>query len=100
MVEELRRRQLQFVFVVFRAQWPTPVDQEDWRDQFLEELLRELRVPAIQARHVLVAEAAAQGRRADEFFVAGDGYPTTEQNRLIALKMKDYVTVPAVPSIR
>jgi hypothetical protein len=90
MVAELRSHQLQFVFVIFRAQWPTSLRNEDWRDRFLDETLRELHAPVIRTKDLIVAAAEAEGRAFPDFFVA-DGHPTSHLNELIAAEIKKHV---------
>jgi hypothetical protein len=86
-VDDLQRRSLDFVFVVFHPHWPgvTALDAEsDWRDPFLRELLDGRGVPYIWSKDLFREDLAGRSPRFEEWVVAANGHPTTRFNRLVA----------------
>jgi hypothetical protein len=92
--DELRRRELDFVCLVFHPHAPgiSALDgPPDWRDEFLRELLERERVPYLWSKDMLPPRAPGEAFDAARFILPGDGHPTTEFNELIAQRIKDAV---------
>ena len=86
-ISDLRRRDLEFLFVVFHPHWPTvsPLDDEtDWRDPFLRSLLEDEQVPYIWSKALFQAEMAGETPDFTDWIIPENGHPTTRFNRLVA----------------
>jgi hypothetical protein len=99
-IAELRRRQLDFVFLIFHPHNPvSPLDQElDWRDPFLKQLFREQQVPYIWSKTLFQQDVRTRGGQFtfDDYIVPDNGHPTSYFNRLIAAELKH--TILAAPT--
>lgn len=84
--DELRRRDVDFVCLVFHPHAPgvsTLDGPPDWRERFLRELLERERVPYIWSEDALPPRAPGEAFDAARF-ITPDGHPTTELNERIA----------------
>lgn len=89
MIEELRARNLEFVFLIFHPKEGPAFD--DWRDKFLRELLAAEQVPFLSARAIVKEDAMRNNRQPAEYYIPEDGHPTVDQNVLIANYLKNRV---------
>lgn len=86
-VAELRRRQLDFLFVLFH---PRPdLAKADWRTELVEDVLKGLDAPYISTRDVLQQSLARNPMSA--LISPSHNHPTTLYNQLIASEMKRWV---------
>lgn len=89
LIEELRARNLEFVFLIFHPKEGPVFD--DWRDKFLQELLAANQVPFLSARVIVKEDAMRNNRQPAEYYIPEDGHPTVDQNVLIANHLKNRV---------
>lgn len=97
-IEELRARNLEFIFLIFHPRERPVFD--DWRDEFLQELLTANEVPFLSARAIVKEDARRNNRQPGEYYISGDGHPTVEQNILIANQLKSRVLDLAISKSR
>ena len=93
-VDELKAKKLDFLFVVFHphAVGINPLDDNsNWRDQFLQELLIELEVPYVWSKKLFELDTQNRDFSFDEFIIPGNYHPTTYFNNLIAQEIKKYI---------
>lgn len=91
-IEELRANDIDFVFLIFHPHWPgiATLDQDNWRDQFLRELLEKENAPYIWSKDLF--EQDTQGRNfAIGQYILPDGHPTSYFNQLIVQAIKRHV---------
>jgi hypothetical protein len=97
-IEELRARKLDFVFLIFHPKAPPVFD--DWRDTFLKKLLSENRVPLLSTREIVGEDALRSRRDLAEYYIKGDGHPTALQNVLVAKELKTFILANGAPEQR
>jgi len=93
-INDLRSREFEFLFVVFHPHWPgiSPLDQEiDWRDPFLRSLLEAEQVPYIWSKDLFETEMAGERPDFSEWIIPENGHPTTRFNRLVADAIQSHV---------
>ena len=94
MVSDLRRRDLEFLFVVFHPHWPgvSGLDAEtDWRDPFLRDQLESRGVPYIWSKDLFRSATAGEAPDFSEWIIPENGHPTTRFNRLVADAIQERV---------
>ena len=86
--EELRRRELDFVFLVFHP--AQELRAPSWRSAWLAETLDELGVPHISTRRLL--EASVPDTPIPELVDPSNGHPTTLYNEVVAEAIADWAS--------
>lgn len=89
-LDELERRDLDFLFVVFHTEFPGVSElagRDDWRDRFLRRLLDERGVPYVWSKEIVAADMAARDLGPDAYIDPGHRHPTTRYNRLVAAEI-------------
>jgi hypothetical protein len=92
MIDELRKRHLQHVFVVFHID--RAVQEEnwiDWQGDLIERVLRDNDVPYILAKKIVRQHLRDHNGTIDDYYIKGDGHPTALQNKILADVMKNVV---------
>lgn len=95
LLNELRSRNLDYVFLIFHPSWTPEArsqyfkDGIDWRDSFLRQKLEEYNVPYIWSKDVIAK--SKQNDRSRNAFYQEDGHPSADFNKLIAEEIKQYV---------
>lgn len=97
-IEELRARNLDFVFLIFHPKDP-PVFN-NWRDAFLRELFSQNRVAFLSTREIVGEDALQSRRDITEYYIKGDGHPTALQNVLVAKELKNFILANGAPEQR
>ena len=93
-IDELRARDLDFIFLVFHPHWPgvTVLDAEtDWRDPFLRDVFDRYEVPYIWSKDLALADAGSTPLDIDTYLIPVDGHPNEYFNRIIAQAMKGHI---------
>lgn len=89
--DELGRRGLEFVFVVFHTQYPDPGEPPEppgWRNRLLRSLVEESGVPYVWSAEVLAEDIRAHGLDREAYIDPGHRHPTARYNRLIAAEIE------------
>ena len=89
-IRDLRKRELDFLFVIFHPQWAL-VDHDDWRDEFLVKLLDSNNVSYLSSKLILKQHAGQRDARYEDYYIDNGGHPNAYQNSIIADKLKKYL---------
>ena len=91
-IDELRKRQLQHVFVVFHIDRAVQnVNWIDWQGDLIERVLRDNHVPYISAKEIVRQHLREHNGTIDDYYIKGDGHPSALQNKILADVMKKVV---------
>jgi hypothetical protein len=98
-IDELDRRRLDYVFLVFHQYWAKvmSLEREDWRDAMILGVLTAHGAPFIWSTSVIRADAVRRGRRYVDYFIPGNGHPNVAQNRLLAVEIARRLREPCAP---
>ena len=89
MIHELRGRHLQHVFVIFHVDHAVQnADWIDWQNDLIEGVLRDNHVPYISAKEVVRKHLREHNGTVDDYYIKGDGHPSSLQNKILAEAMK------------
>jgi hypothetical protein len=97
-IDELRKRKLQHLFLVFhldRAVWD--LDWQDWENELIVRVLTDNHEPYLSAKEIIRQHLREHNGTIDDYFIKGDGHPTALQNRILAAAMKKAV-LGAIPA--
>jgi len=87
-IDDLKARNVHFIFVVFHADWPDPLDGPDtWRDNFIREILDKNHVPYIWTKELILEDMKKTGKDMSAYFLPTHHY-TDYANELVAREMK------------
>jgi len=89
-VNRLRQRGVEFIFLVFYPAAEVPND-DGWRQQFLEGWLQENGVPYLTTQPIVRQHMATSGRKLRDYYIPDDGHPTLLQNEIVAAALKETV---------
>jgi len=98
-IRDLRRRELDFVFVIFHPPWALAV-HHDWRDEFLVRLLEANDVPYLSSKLIVKRHAERHQARIEDYYLPDNGHPNAHQNRIIADELKRYLLARAPRTTR
>lgn len=90
----LRERSLDHLFVIFHPQWAgvsTLDGPDDWRDEFLRQVLEERKLPFVWTKDLLRADREARALSWNDYIDPDNGHPTTRYNRLVAAEIRSRV---------
>ena len=93
-IKELKDHNIDFFFLVFHGMWKgiTTLDfKDDWRDLFIKRILEEANIPYIWSKDIYKHDNIDRKNTLLKYFIAGDGHPTTYNNKLIAEEIKKRV---------
>jgi hypothetical protein len=87
-IDDLKRRDIPFIFVVFHADWPDPIDGPDtWRNDFIREILDKNQVQYVWTKGLILEDMKKTGNDLTAYFDSTRHY-TDYTNALIAREMK------------
>ena len=91
-IQELRQKRLQHIFVVFYPD-RSLLDEnwEDWRERFIERVLGDNHIPYISTKEIVKKHLSEHHGSLEDYYIKGDGHPTAYQNKLLADVMKKVV---------
>ncbi len=92
-VAGLERRGLDYLLLIFHPHLPrtSRLDENDWRDAWLRNLLDELDVPYIWTKDLFRRDASTEPLAFERYILPDNGHPTTYFNELIAAEIKRHV---------
>jgi hypothetical protein len=93
--DELKRNNIDFVFVVFHyldAGIPEyKIDHDNWRDRFLEKFISDNEILYISSKDVIKQDMAAHNHTIGDYIDKKNHHPTTYLNELMAREIKKVV---------
>jgi hypothetical protein len=87
-INELRKNQIEYVFLVFHPM--KAVENDDWRNTFLEKLLMDNGAPFLLTKQMIKKDAMQKNKDFQEYFLP-DGHPNKYQNEIIAGEIKRFI---------
>ena len=94
-VEDLRKRKIDFVFLVFHYIRPERgefhIDHNGWRDIFIRDFLDKNQVPYIWSKDILRQDTTFSEYDTKKYMIPGNGHPTSHLNKLISNEIKRVV---------
>ena len=97
-IEELKRRRLPHVFLIYHRKNEVNMKESNWRDKFIKRNLRQQNVPFISSKEVILRDFKEHNKNLDDYFIPDDGHPSTYQHQLLAEKIKEWVMRVSSPS--
>lgn len=94
-INELKSRNVDFIFLIFHPSWIREsglLDEDitDWRDVFIKQVLHEHKIPYIWSKDIIFQQIKEKNLLLSEFFV-GNGHPSAYQREILAKKIKKFV---------
>ncbi len=89
-VQDLRKRRVDHLFLIFHPQWALTSDN-DWRDAFLVRFLESNSVPYLTSKVMLQQHAKQPQASYEDYYIAGDGHLNGHANKIIADELKTYL---------
>jgi len=87
-IDDLKKRNVHFIFVIFHADWPDPIEAPDtWRDNFIREILDKNHVPYVWTKGLILEDMKKTGKDLSAYFLPTHHY-TDYTNNLVAQEMK------------
>jgi len=95
-VGKLKKDNIDFVFLVFhQLEYGRdnfgPEAENDWRNILLKDFFKRNKVPFIWSKDVILEDSIYRSYDIHQYFLPGDGHPTTHLNKLIAGQIKSFV---------
>lgn len=93
LINELRTRNLHFIFIIFEQYDPTKSKNRDidWRVSFLKEIFERNNVTYIWTREIIDKNNEGTNFSYNNYFIPHDGHPTAYLNGLISQDMKKHI---------
>lgn len=91
-IELLELKDINYKVLVFHTNWrgESPVNSNDWRDNFLLPLFDDLKVRPVWAKFLIQKDALAMSTPFHQYFLS-DGHPATQYVQLVAEEIKSVI---------
>lgn len=102
-LDQLRNRNLDFVFVIFHGDRMSDnplLGGTDWREEFLRQWLTEERLPYIWSKDIAMRDAGSRNSETERYIDPDSLHPTEHFNRLIAREISRQVLETRSPGVR
>lgn len=89
----IKKRKLQYVFVLFNELWS---EEELWRTDFLKEFLIKNNIDFIDTKDLINKDSTYKEYAYHNYILRNDGHPNSHYNKLLCGKLKNYVLNSAI----